>query len=278
MNKIEKFFEEKTKDSSLNLALSKSKKRNGYKILLGMLIIASISVSGYFYYQYRNIKNNPDIVAQEENSSLLEKVGKIMDLPQNETPTIATVSDKDKLKDQDFFKNSENGDKILIYANYKMAILYRPDVNKIMKVAPLVMDQNDSKQGATENNNSTSQIQTPTNQNSQNSNSSPSEPSDAIISKDIKSDDLRIIINNGTTTIGLTKELQEKLNGTTGINISNTGNAAKNDYTKTLIIDLTHKNTDLINQIAQAIGGEIASLPDGEMAPEDADVLIIAGK
>jgi hypothetical protein len=69
-------------------------------------------------------------------------VYKLIDLPQNETPTIATISDKSGLTNQDFFSTAANGDKILIYAGYKMAILYRPSVNKIIKVAPLVMDTN----------------------------------------------------------------------------------------------------------------------------------------
>jgi hypothetical protein len=281
MDKINSFLKGRGSDSAASLKPPKIKTNKGFRIMFGLFIIALMSISFYYYHQYKKIKDNPDASIQEENKSLLSKVYKIMDLPQDETPTIATVSDKDKLKDQDFFKNSENGDKILIFSNSKIAIMYRPSANKIMKVAPLVSDQ-----GVATNNDTAPQGQVPSDQNSNNSNPIPSEnatansqePLDAVISKDIQSDDLKIVINNGTTTAGLTKELQEKLSGTTGINVISTGKATKKDYTKTLIIDLTHKNTELIDNIAQTVDGEIVSLPDGETAPKDTDILIIAGK
>jgi len=64
-------------------------------------------------------------------------VGKLMVLPEGETPTIATVSDPDKLKDQAFFAHAKTGDKVLIYAKAKKAILYSPTDNRIVEVAAI---------------------------------------------------------------------------------------------------------------------------------------------
>ena len=67
--------------------------------------------------------------------------GKLIDLP-NETPTVATVTDSKKLKDQPFFSKVENGDKVLIFTKAKKAILFRPSTNKILDVAPLTITNN----------------------------------------------------------------------------------------------------------------------------------------
>ena len=75
--------------------------------------------------------------AADTNKELVGAVGKLLVLPADEQPTIATVADLDKLKDQPFFVNAQVGDKVLIYATAKKAILYRPSENKILELAPL---------------------------------------------------------------------------------------------------------------------------------------------
>ena len=56
---------------------------------------------------------------------------------QGEDPTVATVVDPERLRDQPFFANAKQGDKVLIYTNAKKAILYSPESNKIIEVAPV---------------------------------------------------------------------------------------------------------------------------------------------
>lgn len=80
-------------------------------------------------------------MTKEETDNLVREVAKLMDLPTGEAPTVATVLDKEKLKDQSFFKNAENGDKILIYTGANKAILYRPDTHKIIEVLPLTVGE-----------------------------------------------------------------------------------------------------------------------------------------
>jgi len=111
----------------------------GFTVFIVILIFGSLGTAGYFYQQYKEIKDNPNKVSTDEINSLTVVISKFMDLPIDEIPTLATVTDKEKLTDQDFFKKSENGDKILIYANAKKAILYRPLTEKIIEVAPLLI-------------------------------------------------------------------------------------------------------------------------------------------
>jgi hypothetical protein len=108
---------------------------------LGIVIVILGIVAFYFYNQYQNIKKNPNQVAQAETDALVAQVGKLIDLPKDETPTVATVLDKEKLKDQPFFANAANGDKILIYTKAKKAIVYRPSQNKLINVGPIAIDQ-----------------------------------------------------------------------------------------------------------------------------------------
>jgi hypothetical protein len=108
---------------------------------LGVIVLALGIVAFYFYSQYQSIKKNPNQAAQAETEQLVAKVGKLIDLPKDETPTVATVLDKEKLAGQAFFANAENGDKILIYTKDKKAIVYRPSQNKLINVGPIAIDQ-----------------------------------------------------------------------------------------------------------------------------------------
>jgi hypothetical protein len=66
-------------------------------------------------------------------------VGKLIVLPTDEQPTLATVVDPSKLKNQPFFAQAQKGDQVLIYTNARKAILYSPTANKIVEVAPLII-------------------------------------------------------------------------------------------------------------------------------------------
>jgi hypothetical protein len=107
-------------------------------IVIVVLIIGFLTASGYYFYKFQKIKNNPELAKQEETRVIINKVGGLMNLPKDEEPILATVVGKEKLQDRNFFKNAENGDKILIYVKAKKAILFRPSTEKIIEVSPLV--------------------------------------------------------------------------------------------------------------------------------------------
>ncbi|SRR5260221_2322802 len=113
--------------------------------VLGVVAIAALVAGVYYYTQYNRLNNilkNPNISVQKETSQLVSQVGKLMMLPTDEQPTIATVTDASKLKDQPFFKNAKNGFKVLIYVKAKKAILFDPGKNVIIDVAPVNISQN----------------------------------------------------------------------------------------------------------------------------------------
>lgn len=106
------------------------------KIMVVVVLIA-VALAGYFYYELYKLRQNPQAQAEQEVKDLTAKVGRLVVLPSNETPTIATVSDPEALKDQPFFAQAVKGDKVLIYAQSKKAYLYSVTLNKIIDVAPL---------------------------------------------------------------------------------------------------------------------------------------------
>jgi hypothetical protein len=105
-------------------------------VLVGVAVLSS-GTAVYFYNEYSGLKQDPNKSAQEEVSKLVAQVSKLMVLPEGETPTIATVSDPEKLKDQPFFAKAKTGDRVLIFTNSRKAILYSPESNKIVEVAPI---------------------------------------------------------------------------------------------------------------------------------------------
>ena len=112
------------------------------QIIVIVVIIALAGVAYYFYSQYNHtqaILNNPTIATKEEIKTLTSKIGKMIELPNDEEPTIATVLDKSKLKDQPFFKKAENGDKVIIYVKSLKAILYRPSTSKVIDFSVVTM-------------------------------------------------------------------------------------------------------------------------------------------
>jgi hypothetical protein len=103
-----------------------------------LAIIIFFAVSG------KNIQVDPNLAIERETADLTQKIGKFMELPAGEQPTLATVTDRAKLKGQDFFESAQNGDKVLIYPKAKKAILYRPSIGKIIEVAHLTSGSGNS--------------------------------------------------------------------------------------------------------------------------------------
>ncbi len=67
----------------------------------------------------------------------MAEVAQLVELPKNEKPAIATVTDPERLKSNPFFAKAQIGDKVIIYAKSGKAILYDPKNHKILDVAPI---------------------------------------------------------------------------------------------------------------------------------------------
>jgi hypothetical protein len=122
--------------------VSKIIKSRAFIIFLFVCLLGTSGLAYYFYYKKLGLEANlqkisQQVNVQQEDEKLIAAVGKLTVLPEGEKPTIATVTDPEKLKDQPFFINAKKGNKVLIYANAKKAILYDPIANMIIDVAPI---------------------------------------------------------------------------------------------------------------------------------------------
>lgn len=109
--------------------------------IVGTVVLVGVG-TGFFIHSRFQASKVPDNQtnqrsAQEEVKKLVSEVGKLIELPTGEDPTVATVTDISKLKDQPFFARAKNGDKVLIYTTAKKAILYDPSLKKVIDVAPI---------------------------------------------------------------------------------------------------------------------------------------------
>jgi len=102
-------------------------------------LLAVIAFTG-LVYGYLDTKNqlsekkNQSAVGANETEQLVNKISQYLVLP-DETPTLITISDIEKLKTQEFFKEAQNGDKVLVFANAGRALIYRPNTGQVVEYA-----------------------------------------------------------------------------------------------------------------------------------------------
>lgn len=108
-------------------------------IVTAVVLVFVISLAGNVYLgnKVRVLTQDPVQINAREVSDISAKLSRLMVLPTDETPTLATVSDPEKLKNQSFFANAKTGFKVLVYAKAQKAILFDPYINKIVEVAPI---------------------------------------------------------------------------------------------------------------------------------------------
>jgi len=225
-----------------------SQKTNAILIVLVLAALIGLSSAGYFYYQLGTTKgffwskNSPAAAQKREQevvAKLVSEVGKLMELPSNETPTVATVTDVNKLKAEAFFQNAKNGDKVLIYQNAKKVILYNPVAKKIVNVGPFSTGGNQA---------------TPSAQ-------------------------AKIAIRNGTQTPAMAAKVEGILKKTfPEAAVVSKENAASSNFEKTLVIVLNNALKDIAGGLSKSLGAQVVDLPSGESKPQGADILIIVGK
>jgi hypothetical protein len=116
-------------------------KKRTVVVVGSMLIVIGIGIVAWAQYLNLQKQFQPKPTESVTNAAppqqvlgLIEKVEqKGVTLPKNEFPSVATISDLSKLSDQAFFDGATVGDKVLIYANAKRAILFRPSTNQIIR-------------------------------------------------------------------------------------------------------------------------------------------------
>jgi cell division septation protein DedD len=242
-----------------------------------VLILGGVGVGIYQYQKVASeltaVKNNPaqggQLTDDRQRELIAEVSSKIM-LPADEKPTVAIVSDINRLKDQQFFVNGQNGDVVLIYMNSKRAILYRPAEKKIVEVAPVNLSPNQTASVA-------GTTQTAVNPPAGGPTGTTTLKTTPAVTPTAAPMTSTFSLRNGTQVTGLARSFQTQLLAKYPLaQVTETGNAANRNTASTLLVDVKGSSAGTALQIAQALGIQIGTLPPGETAPA-ADFLIIIG-
>jgi len=235
--------------------------------LLILLVLVGLA-GGYFYNENRisskrlsELSGDQQLALNEEIiQELVTKVSEIVELPQGERPVIANVTDLKGLSDQEFYKDAQVGDRVLIYPIIGKAYLYRPSTHKIINISPVTLNQEDQN------------VAGPVNELSD---EIPQEVLDDITEQ---AENIRIVFYNGTSVAGITTQAFDDIVAALPeikFEVESRGDAS-NDYVETRVVNLANFNFDTVQNIATALGGSVGNLPEGEEEP-DADILVIVG-
>lgn len=218
------------------------------KLIIAVIIVALLVLAGvgYSVYQKGQQQQSANLsadaaqrVAREEVRKLVAEVGKLIDLPPGEDPTVATVTDVTKLKDQPFFQKAKNGDKVLIYTQARKAYLYDPAAKKIIDVAPINIGTGSAQ---------VSQFKV-------------------------------ALRNGTTTVGLTSKVETELKKSLPQLNVVSKDNAQKTTYDKTIVVVINSVAKDYANELVKQLkGASLGDLPAGENQPKDVDLLVILGK
>lgn len=132
-SKIKQFITDPSKRALLIVAV--------LVVAFGGYIVKSNNDKQQLQQQIAAQQQAPEKANDDEALRLKAAISEFMELPADETPTVATVVDAEKVREQSFFRNAANDDKVLLFATAGKAILYRPSTNKVIEVAPINLGQ-----------------------------------------------------------------------------------------------------------------------------------------
>jgi hypothetical protein len=103
-----------------------------------LLVVLAVAVAVFVAYVINNGSGDSSSNNSGSGADILTRLGAIMILPEGETPSISTVTNAEGLKNgATFYRDAENGDKILVYAQSGKIIIYREADNLIVNVGPI---------------------------------------------------------------------------------------------------------------------------------------------
>lgn len=204
-------------------------------LVAGVILLLS---GGYYfmksYFELKTFKDERDV---DRYKSMLKKH---MVLPKEE-PIIASVKDVEKLKkEQPFYRNAINGDKVFIWTD--KAVIYRPEEDRIIDFGIIIPKKSIS----------------------------PSPQSSRVVNITILSSS-----TNPEEGLNVTQSLQSKQ--FQGVSFAINNGSKTGSYKKTIIIDKSGGNNTIVNQLAEELSASIeTSVPANEKVNNNTDIVIIS--
>jgi len=213
--------------------------------LLGLVVVAGLLMVQLVRKNpgMLGLLKGPDILKQEQEDFVAE-VGKSISLPEEE-PTVAEVTDLENLTGQTFFNKAAEGDKVLIYTDAKKVILYRPGEKRVVEVGTINVEK-EGEEGEVAG---------------------------------LATEAVTVALLNGTKTGGATEAVEDKLGEVMPeAQIKVKTSAAKTNYDKSLVVDMTGEKGEVAEALAEELGMEVGELPEGEREREGIEIVVIVGK
>lgn len=225
-------------------------------IVLLIIIAAGVIYAVSYYAPDATVTSNQ---SAKDVQNLLKDLGKIYEMPKDETPTVATVTDIKKLSGQPFFKNAKDGDKVILFGGIKEAILFRSSTKKIINMTSI----NPNSIPTVENKTSSSSAKTTT--------STTPAPGKKI----------KVAVLNSTKEAGLAKKAGGLLDDKEFDVVTESN--ANGEYDKTTVSvagesKVSDADLSAIASQLSKVTVKKSVLPNDEAAPAGADVVIILGK
>lgn len=124
--------------------------------VIALLLAILVIFGGSFLFVRKNVSARALFglkpkTEQEAVSRYLAQLGKLMILPVDDAPVLATVEDPDALiKQQAFFQGSIKGDVVLIFPKTARAILFSPSRDRIVNAGPVIQNDKQKDEQATQ--------------------------------------------------------------------------------------------------------------------------------
>ena len=223
--------------------------------LLWLFLLIALAGFGWSFYSYQSVKKEVQILkdpqlasqlSEQQTKALLEKLSKLIILPADPNPVVAVINDVEALAaDQDFYKDANNGDKVILFQKDSKAIIYNEEANRLVNVGPIYFNNADGTPQAAVN----------------------------------AADRLNIELRNGTSQAGGTTAVRDQLVKNYAFNVTRLGKAAKSDYTGYVLVDGTDgSKASLIESLQKELGATVVKeVPTGE-ADLKTEVMIIVGR
>lgn len=117
-------------DSETGHKSHKKGRRTVAKVLVLIVLVAAIGLCVVLFLKYREaVDTNPKNVEQKT----VETVSKLVEVPE-EKPTVVTVQDAAKLSNPELASRAKDGDRLLVYAESRRVVMYRPSNGKIVDI------------------------------------------------------------------------------------------------------------------------------------------------
>jgi hypothetical protein len=147
---IEPIVDETPPEEQPNPVSLPHKEKSRLGIILLFLVVLGLIAGGLFLLNDRNklkkevnkLASQSQVNAPDEAAQLNGEVHKLVELSTTEVPSVATVADADKLRQQSTgFENAQKGDKLLIYTQLKEIVVYRPSTKKVVSIVQISLAQ-----------------------------------------------------------------------------------------------------------------------------------------